>query len=246
MSSGKRKELSKRQEFKEKRRKRQQQQRILTAVIIVGIVLILLGAIVAPNIIRNSKPVGDIVQITTNPRPKAVANTMGDPNAPIKIVEYSDFQCPACLAYQRLTGSALVKEYIETGKAYFVYRSMGQWIGPESVDAAEAAYCAGDQGKFWDYHDILFANQGAENSGAFNQKRLLAFAESINLNMNEFNSCLKSDKFMDDINQDRADGDRLGVTGTPGFLINDEALSTGYSIESFRQVIEAKLDALGN
>jgi len=81
--------------------------------------------------------------------PEAKFNTMGDPNAPVRIIEYADFQCPYCLQYWRATEPQIIKTYVATGKVYYEYRSVGAFIGPDSALAAEAVYCAGDQNKFW-------------------------------------------------------------------------------------------------
>jgi protein-disulfide isomerase len=138
---------------------------------------------------------------------------------------------------------ALIEEYINTGKVHFTYRSMGRWIGSESVEAAEAAYCAGDQGKYWEYHDTLFANWNGENLGAFSSKRLNDFARYLKLNTGDFNACRSGNKYLDRVNQDRTDGERLGVKGTPSFFINGKLYTGGLSMGGFRQAIEAELSA---
>jgi protein-disulfide isomerase len=166
---------------------------------------------------------------------------MGNPDAPVTIVEYSDFQCPACLAFHEQTESLLVEQYINTGKVHFIYRSMGTWIGAESAAAAEAAYCASDQGKFWDYHDILFANQQGENVGGYKEKRLLAFAENLGLNMSDFRACLSSDKYADRVAQDRLDGEQQGVSATPTFFVNAELVRGAIDFNQLSSMIEAKL-----
>lgn len=241
MSSGKRKELSKRQEFKEKRRKRQQQQRIIVGVIVAAAVIVILGLVIGPTIYKNTRPIGEVIVPTSVARTITAENTMGDPNAPVKIVEYSDFQCPACKAWTDQTEASLIEKYVNTGKVFFTYRSMGQWIGPESVAAAEAAYCAGDQGKFWDYHNILFANQTGENVGDFTERRLLAFAEALELDMDEFKACLNSNKFLSQVNGDQADGRAQGAEVTPTFFVNGQLVRGAVGIDQFSQIIDAQL-----
>jgi len=149
---------------------------------------------------------------------------MGDPNAPVKIIEYSDFQCPACQYFQQHLESQLVDTYVKTGKVYYQYRSMGSFIGPESGEATMAAYCAGDQEKFWEYHNILFTNLTGENVGSFSEERLQAYAQSIDLDMDLFDECVNSKKYQERVAQDEVDGRSAGVDGTPSFLINGKLL----------------------
>ncbi len=228
----------KRQEMKEKRRKRQQRQRILlfSAIGLVALVIIAIAVVpqLIPTNVKEPQPVA---------RSQVDKNTAGDPSAPVKIVEFSDFQCPYCRDFNEQVEPALVEEYIDTGKVHFTYRSMGQWIGAESSEAAEAAYCAGDQGKFWEYHDTLFANWNGENLGSFNNKRLNDFARYLKLDMGDFDACRSSNKYIDQVNQDRADGDRLEVQGTPAFIINNQMYAGPLTIDGFRQAIEAAISA---
>jgi protein-disulfide isomerase len=201
------------------------------------------------------KPVGEIVTpaASATEHPMAKDNAMGDPNAPIKIEEFSDFQCPFCARFHTETESQLVNTYVTNGTVYFVYRSFGNFIGPESQAAAEAAYCAGDQNKYWEYHDILFANQTGENVGAFSTRRLQAFAEALSLDMNAFNSCLNSGKYADRVAQDKADGTAAGVTATPTFVlsytVNGEQktriISGAQPISEFQNQIEGALAEMG-
>jgi protein-disulfide isomerase len=237
------KSSTRRQEMREKRRKRQQQQQQQRALIFVGIgavVLVILGIFIYSSV-RNANAPVTIKDITPVARPQANENSMGDPNAPVKIVEYSDFQCPYCRDYAEQVEPAVVEEFVNTGKVYFTYRSMAKWIGQESMDAAEAAYCAGDQGKFWEYHDVLFGNWQGENVGSFSSKKLEEFAKYLKLNVSEFNSCRNSNKHLDQVNQDRADGDKLGIQGTPSFFINGKPYAGGLSIGEFRNAINAEL-----
>jgi protein-disulfide isomerase len=207
--------MSKRQMMREKRQRQARTQRIAMIGIIVVGALFVAAALIYPNL----KPVGEIASADSNPRINANDNAMGDPNAPIKIEEFSDYQCPYCERFVKETEGQLENTYVADGTVYFVYRSFGSFIGPESKAAAEAAYCAGDQNKYWEYHDILFANQTGENVGAFSDRRLQAFAETLNLDMNAFNSCFNSGKYSSRVDQDGVDGKAAGVTGTPAFLL---------------------------
>jgi protein-disulfide isomerase len=237
---------SKRLTIREKRRKQLQQQRLVTVLIVVGVALVITTILVLPSLRDALAPVGEITPVQARQFPNAVANNMGDPNAPVKIVQYSDFQCPACKQFFDQTEAQLIEEYVATGKVYYTYRSMGLWIGPESERAAQAAYCAGDQGKYWEYHNLLFANQGAENAGVYSDKRLVASGELISLDMAAFNSCFDSGKYKDQVLQDQADGRAAGVTGTPSFLVNGKLLKGAVPFATLQQEIEAALGAAGS
>lgn len=186
-------------------------------------------------------------------RPMVNDNAMGDPNAPIKIEEFSDYQCPFCLRFFNETEAKIMDAYVATGKVYFVYRSFGEFLGPESKAAAEAAYCAGDQDRYWEYHDVLYANQIGENVGAYADDRLEAFAETIQLDMDAFNDCFRSGKYADRADQDYLDGSTAGVTGTPSFvityLVNGEEkqrmIAGAYPFSEFQNQIDAALAEMG-
>lgn len=236
--------ISKRQQFREKRRRAEQRSRLLT----LGGIILVAAAFAYFLIYPNLKPV-EMVTITPIARTQVDFNNIGDPNAPVKLAEYSDFQCPYCARFSHETEPQLLDAYVATGKVYFTYHSVGEFIGPESVAAAEAAYCAGDQGKFWEYHDMIFANQNGENQGWFSDRRLAAFAETLGLDVNEFNSCYNSGKYADLVNKDFADGRDAGVQSTPTFILTYTAngqtvtrkLEGAQPFATFQQEIEAAL-----
>lgn len=247
--SNKDKEMSKRQARKEQLRRKEQRSRLL------GIGLITIGALFVAFlfIYPNLKPVGEVFSAPEIVRPSVDFNAVGDPNAPIRIDEYSDFQCPFCRIFYENTEEALLEKYVATGTVYFVYNSFGDFIGTESGQAAEAAYCAGDQGKFWEMHDIIFANQTGENVGAYSDRRLIAFAEKLDLNMDEFNTCFDTSKYKDLIEEDMKNGVAAGITATPSFIltytVNGEEKTSliegAQSIDVFQQQIEAALAEMG-
>lgn len=227
--------MSKRQELREKKAAQERNQKIF---MIVGVVLVA-AAIAAFMILPTLTPAGKITSADPIVRTKVSFNTAGDPNAPVKIVEYSDFQCPYCGNFVHQTEKLLVDAYVETGKVYFEYRSFGEFIGPESKRSAEAAYCAGDQEKFWDMHDLLFANQNGENKGGFSDKRLVAFAESLKLDMTAFNDCFNSNKYEAKVLQDGVDGNAAGVQATPSFLVNGKLVEGAQPFTAFQTEIDA-------
>lgn len=225
--------MSKREVLRKKRQQQKKQRQTVT----IGIIIIGAGLVASALIYPSFKPVGEIVVPEANPRPMAEMNAMGDPNAPVTIIEYSDFQCPYCGRFSDETEDLIIENYVATGQVYFVYRSMGNFLsdniarsvggvaGSESKDSAAAAYCAGDQGMYWEFHDILFANWAGEEEGAFAPRRLEAFGEALNLDMVAFNECISSDKYSDKVFQDGIDGAAAGVSGTPAFFVNDQVIS---------------------
>lgn len=165
-----------------------------------------------------------IIQVSLDDDP-----VKGDPNAPLTIVEFSDFQCPFCMKFHTETLPLLEQNYINTGKVKFVYRDFPiQSIHPNAVPAALASECADDQGKFWEFHDMIFVNQKAWERQDVTQsiQTFQQYAVELDLDMGAFNSCLSSGKYLDEINKDLQDGRNYGVTGTPGFFIGNE--KTGF------------------
>jgi len=121
-----------------------------------------------------------------------------------------------------------------------VYRHFA-FLGAESQMAAEASACAQEQDRFWDYHDMLFANQGRENSGAFAKAKLLDFARQLSLNMDAFTSCLEGGKYRQKVLEDFQEGQRMGVRGTPAFFIGSQKIEGNQPYERFRAAIESAL-----
>jgi len=245
--------MSKRQEMRAKRSRQQRNNRIIAITLISLGALVIAGLLIYPNF----KPVGQITTVVPNSRPQANGTAMGDPNAPVKILEYSDFQCPYCRQFWQNTEAQIVDAYVKTGKVYFVYHSMGNFVSDninksqgtastESQDAAEAAYCAGDQNKFWEYHDTLYTNWNGENQGGFVRKRLDAFAQTLGLDMPAFKACMDSSKYASQVSQDGADGLKAGVQGTPSFVINGKLVEGALPFDSFKQEIDAALAAAGS
>jgi len=152
-------------------------------------------------------------------RPNADGMSMGDPNAAVKVEEFSDFQCPYCGAFAKNVEPTIVENYIATGKVHFTYIPYS-FIGPESVRAAEAAYCAADQGKFWQFHDVLFSNQAGENNGTFSDGNLILLAQKAGLKMTDFRPCFDNGKYTQQVQDDFKQGQDRGVTGTPYFFVN--------------------------
>ena len=143
---------------------------------------------------------------------------LGDPSAPITIVEFGDYQCEQCYAWFHNTKPAIVQNYIDTGKANLVFVDLA-FLGRDSPKAAQASYCAEDQGMYWEYHDLLYYSQESVDSGWANSERLKAFAFSLDLDMTLFESCLDSEKYSKRVQYNIQQARNNGVKGTPGFFI---------------------------
>ncbi len=196
---------------------------------------------------------------------------LGLQDAPVTIIEFSDYQCPYCQRFWAQTLPQIKREYIDTGKVKFVYRDfpilgLGHAYAQK---AAEAAECAGDQGKFWEFHDLLFENQNKLTSlqkqvdsqtiegrtivtiknmkGTLyfditdNIEEMKQFAQELGMNTTAFNSCLDSGMYTEEVEKDLQDGIDAGVTGTPAFFINGIPVSGAQSFDSFKQIIDSEL-----
>lgn len=183
-------------------------------------------------------PLGETVEVAVGTLPAA-----GEANAKVTIVEFSDFQCPYCKKFFDETYEQIKKDYIDTGKAKLYYRHLPLAIHPLAQDAAEASECANDQGKFWEYHDLLFEKFDSWSVLPLEEfpQTLTSYAAELGLNTEEFNSCLSSDKYDEKVKKDMADGQSAGASGTPTFFINGKPLVGAYPYETFKTIIEEEL-----
>ncbi len=183
-------------------------------------------------------PENVVLDLGTNP-------FKGQKTAPLTMVEFTDYQCPFCGRYARDTYAQIDKEYVATGKIKYVLLDLPlESIHPFAFKAAEAAYCAGEQGKYWEMHDRLFANQQTLDSWN-------AHAEAVGLDVARFESCLSSDKTAADIRRDMMQAQAAGVTGTPGFFLaaTDPARNKVKTLRSIKgaqpyAAFKAQIDAL--
>ena len=152
-------------------------------------------------------------------QPEDVA-VLGDPNAPITIVEFSDFQCPYCLSYATETYPQIIQEFVDSGMVRYVFKDFPlEQLHPQAVQAAEAARCAGEQDAYWEMHDYLFANQsrwsGQENPVA----AFVELAGELNLDKDALTTCVESGRYQQLVQANAMEGQILGVTGTPTFFV---------------------------
>src|SRR5436309_2509191 len=157
----------------------------------------------------------------------------GAANAKVAIIEFSDFQCPFCGRYDKDTYPQIAKEYIDTGKVKYIWRDYPLDFHQNAEKAAEAAHCAGEQGKFWEMHDRLFANQ--QNIAAAD---LPKHAQALGINVSLFQQCLDSGRFAAEIKKDIADAGNVGISGTPSFLIG--IVQPNGSVTVTRKLVGAK------
>jgi protein-disulfide isomerase len=232
--------MGKREEIRQKRQREQRKNLLVTALIIAGIV-VFIGAIV---IWRSQAQIQNIVTPTPVNYPMTDGMAMGDPTAPVIIEEYSDFQCPACQFFHQEVLDQIVDEYVSTGEVYFVFRNFPfldtYSVKKESQDAALGSYCAAEQNLFWEYANILFANQIGENAGSFTPARLEAMAEDIGLD-SDFSDCLREARYQDRLDADVLAAEIAGVKSTPSFLINGQLVVGAIPFETFQNYIEGAL-----
>lgn len=183
------------------------------------------------------------IALAQSPGPEEIVTLLakgparGAPSAPVTIIELSDFQCTFCYKFWKETLPRLEAEYVKPGKVRFVYRHLAI-LGRPSVAGAQAADCAGEQGKFWEYHDRLFASKGAF---ALNSTGLRGYAAEIGLDTAAFDRCLNSGKYLQKVKEETEMGLTLGARATPVFLINNMMLVGAHPFETFRGIIEEEL-----
>lgn len=171
--------------------------------------------------------------------------SLGDPNAPVQMVEYADFQCPHCYNVYLGAEDELIETYIDTGLVHFTYRPVG-FLGPESDSSAAAAFCAGEQNLFWPYHDTLFANFSHSNAGGYSESRLVSMADSVGLDVPAFEQCMADGTGLAGMQAAVDEARANGVNGTPAFIINGTLLGGSRTFEQLAEVIDAALAASGN
>jgi len=171
---------------------------------------------------------------------------LGDPNAPITLVEFGDYQCHYCNVFFQSIEKDIVKNYVDTGKVKIIFKDYNI-IGEDSVIASQGAHCANDQGLFWEYHDILYSNWTGENNGWASSENLAIFAQQIDLNMNKWSECMKKGSHSQIILKSNDDARTLELTGTPAFfIINSEGkvskLFGAQPFEVFKKIFDSQLE----
>jgi len=164
---------------------------------------------------------------------------LGDANAKVTIVEFSDFQCPYCGRFYSESLPQIEENYVKTGKVKIVFRHFPLSFHPYAQKASEATECANEQGKFWEYHNKLFENQGALTITDLKQ-----YATDLGLDATKFNACLDSGKMASEVQKDFNAGQQYGVSGTPAFFVNGVSIVGAQPYAAFQQLIEQQLAAV--
>ena len=213
-------------------------------VLSIGIVFAMIGIGVAFTL---SSPSAETVNLDMERTHGTISTAMGspilgNPSAPITIVEFGDYQCHQCYNWFHNTKPAISKNYIDTGKVNLVFVDLA-FLGRDSPKAAEASYCAEDQNAYWEYHDLLYISQESKiDNGWANSERLKAFAFSLGLDMELFESCLDSGKYSKRIQYNVQEARDHGVRGTPGFFIigpdGQQYVSGAQPFSVFKQILD--------
>lgn len=164
---------------------------------------------------------------------------LGQASAPVTIDEWADFQCPACAIFVKSTEPQLRTTYVANGQVKIVFHDFA-FLGTESNFAAEAALCASEQGKFWEYHDKLYGSQRGENQGAFSKDNLKRFGNDLGLGPS-FAACVDSGKYAQTVRDEQKNGQGLGVKATPTFFVNGQKYEGVYSIDEMKKIIDPLL-----
>jgi protein-disulfide isomerase len=199
---------------------RRRQYRCLGGVVAVIVVGALIGALILH--FRNS---GDIIA-AAHPIDASIpqnGTVLGDPTAKVTLTEWGDFQCPFCKQFAENDQQQLIADYVKTGKIKYEFKNF-PFNGAESTTAAEAAACAADQNRFWAMHDTIYANQGAENSGALSASRLEKIASVAGLDMTQYKSCMANNTHATDVANTKAEAQKIPIQSTPSFVLNGQVI----------------------
>lgn len=169
------------------------------------------------------------------------AAVKGDPDAPVTIVEFTDYQCTFCKRHFDETDPQIQADYVDTGQVRYVIRDLPLSFHANAAKAAEAARCAGDQDQYWEMHDALFANQDAWANLSDPTSAFSGYAQELGLNTGNFDNCLNSGTHAQAVQDDLALAQELGASGTPTFFINGNQLVGAQPLASFQAVIDSEL-----
>ncbi len=216
---------------------------IIIAAWLVGISVLGAGWLIAKEISKQST--NDSSDITKTNEPINIEiprykSQQGSDDAKVTVIEFADFQCPFCGEWQKTIYPKLKSDYIDTGKVKFVYWDLA-FLGDESIKAAEAAICAKDQDKFWEFHDRLFAGQYGENQGAFSDVNLKKIAAELGLETKIFNKCFDEGLYKSLVEDSNNMAQTYGVNSTPTVFVNGLKFEGVMPFENLKQVIDSAL-----
>ena len=218
---------------------------IIASIVIVAVIFGLNGTFDESELAIKPTPEMDSVgpaKITMETFVENGSPVLGNPNAPITLVEFGDYQCHYCHVFFESIEGKIIKNYIETGKVKMIFKDYNI-IGKDSVKASQGAHCANDQGLFWEYHDILYSNWTGENNGWASGANLANYAQDIGLEMNQWTDCMSQQKHSKTILTSNEDAKKLQLTGTPAFFVinSDGQVSKLFGAQPF-EVFERLFD----
>ena len=240
--------MSTRKLIEERRQKKQRQNTILLLMMGGGLALVIAAFVLA--FVRSGKvniPTRQVKIPEFTKVDQSNFNGLGNPDAPVVIEEFSDFGCTYCADFALETKKLIEEAYVETGEVYLVFHSVGGFLNsPATFQAAEAAYCAGDQDALWDFHDLIFANQFRlfSNRTADISRTMETFAEILELDVDQFKSCLADRNYQNLVESDELKARENNITGTPAFLINGVLYTGNQPLENFHFAIDQILTTL--
>ena len=216
---------------------------IMGAAIVMVIVVVIMGSTYYSTLMQMQeyKPRMSSASVDlTNGSP-----VLGSPDAPITIIEFGDYQCEACHYWFHNTRADVIDNYVDTEKANLVFLDLA-FLGRDSHPAAQASYCADDQGKYWEYHTTLYNFQEGVDDGWASKDRLVAFAFNLEMDMDEFNDCMDTSKYANRVNANYDEAVKNGVQQTPTFIIisqdgTTEKFASAQPYSVFSRMLEAML-----
>jgi len=222
---------------------------LLSASVLIAAVLVA-GALIYSTGVKNTNPekqganVQEAIQKPVAPQIDDDV-VLGDPQTPVTVFIFSDYQCPFCGKFFKETESLIRKNYVDTSKVKMVYKDLA-FLGPESLAAAQAADCAKDQKKYWQYHDALFEAEiqdGQEQNGNLNRELFEKIASDLKMNLDEFLSCFNSSKYAAEVDKDIKEGKSvMEQMSTPTIFVNDKMIQGAYPYSVFSQAIDEALN----
>jgi protein-disulfide isomerase len=181
--------------------------------------------------------------VAFDPNLKAKGYLMGNPAAPVEVIEFADFECPSCGQYATLTEPDVRTRLVNTGKVRIKYLDFPLSMHKNTWDASLAASCANEQGKFWEMHDLIFANQDKWNGEATSKPRkpLGAIAQGLGLDMTKYEACMDAETHRGQIQANLAEGERRGINQTPSFVIGGQLYPGALGFDAINKIIETEL-----
>ncbi len=226
------------------RKAAQRQSRGLPLVWLTGGVVVVVAAVIVALVLLNQSSSPTSVATPKNLTPTGDTNgrTVGSSSASVTLDLWADFQCPVCKQFTDTVEPNIVSNYISTGKVRLVFHDFA-FIGTESTHAAVGGLCAADAGEFWPYHDYVYANQGAENTGALSDAKLKAIAQAVGIDASTFSTCLGSSDKLQTVQDEATQAQSQGITGTPTLYVNGAKVSNPLDYATVSAVIEGALQS---